>query len=302
MGDQRFVFLFQGLFVVFVWSASKIIMKMGLEIIPPYIFAAAIQVVALLGIGVYYLFKDKAKRITPTKEEIYLMILGGLVAFAGAKIFSIIGLQYVTGATAGLIAASVTVFAVIIAALVLKERPKLWQYGGILLVLAGTYVFLSNDVIAGSLFGILLLLVAEMAFAFNNVIVRLLARRPEDIALLTNLVGNIVGTIILVPLGLLVDGVPAKIWTWPVVALVVVVGLIFAFSGLLWAQILDKLRVLEVSILSNTMIIQVAILSVIFLNEAMTWHNIAGGLLVLVGALVTDQHVIIKKDPRFKYG
>jgi len=299
--NEKFTFLFQGLFVVFVWSASKIIMKMGLEAIPPYIFAAAIQVVALLGIGVYYLFKDKAKRITPTKEEIYLMVLSGLVAFAGAKIFSIVGLQYVTGATAGLIAATVTVFAVIIAALVLKERPKIWQYGGILLILVGTYIFLSKDIITGSLFGVLLLLVAEMAFAFNSVIVRLLSRRPEDIALLTNLVGNIVGTMVLLPLGLFMDGVPAKIWSWPIVALVVVVGLIFGFAGLLWSRLLDKLRVLEVSVLSNTMIIQVAILSVIFLNETMTWNNIAGGLLVLIGALVTDQSVIIKSDPRFKY-
>lgn len=300
--SEKFIFLFQGLFVVFVWSASKIIMKMGLEVIPPYIFAAAIQVVALLAIGVYYLFKDKTKRITPTREEIYLMVLGGLVAFAGAKIFSIIGLQYVTGATAGLIATTVTVFAVIIAALVLKERPKIWQYAGILLILVGTYVFLSQDIITGSMFGILLLLVAEMAFAFNNVIVRLLSRRPEDIALLTNLVGNIVGTMVLLPLGLIVDGVPTKIWTWPVIALVIIVGLIFGFSGFLWARLLDKLKVLEVSVLSNTMIIQVAILSVIFLNESMTWYNVAGGLLVLIGAFVTDQKVILHNDPRFEHG
>lgn len=300
--NDKFLFLFQGLFVVFIWSASKIIMKMGLEVIPPYIFAAAIQVVALLAIGGYYLFKDKAKRITPTNEEIYLMVLGGLVAFAGAKIFSIIGLQYVTGATAGLIAVSVTVFAVIIAALVLKERPKIWQYAGILLIMVGTYVFLSRDILTGSLFGILLLLVAEMAFAFNNVIVRLLSRRPEDIALLTNLVGNIVGTIVLLPLGLIVDGVPTKIWTWPVIALVIVVGLIFGFSGFLWARLLDKLKVIEVSVLSNTMIIQVAILSVIFLNESLSWYNIAGGLLVLIGALVTDQKIIFNSNPRIKYG
>ena len=69
-------------------------------------------------------------------------------------------------------------------------------------------------------------------------------------------------------------------------------ALIFVFGEIIWNSLLDKLRVFELSILSNTMIIQVAILSVIFLNETITSNNITGGLLVLTGAVVVDGRMI----------
>ncbi|MFH0905321.1 MAG: DMT family transporter [bacterium] len=291
-GGAKFIWILEGLFVVFAWSASKIMIKMGLETMPPYLLAAAIQLVALIGITIYWLLHRHHQPLRLNRSEIYLMVLNGLVAFAGAKIFSIIGLQYVTGSTAGLIATTSVIFSALLAYVALRERPSLWQYVGLIMILAGSYVFLERNLLSGTVFGVLILLIAEAAFAFNNVVTRLLSKRPEDVSITVNLVGNLVGAMVLVPIGMVNSNWTTAQWSWQMIAVVVAAGLIFGFGGLMWSRVLDRLRVVEVAVLLNTMMIQVALLSTLFLSEILTMRNIGGGLLVLAGAFVADRQLI----------
>ena len=292
--QNRFSFLLQALFTVFLWSISKIVLKMGLTEIPPYFFLALIQVIALVALGIYAWFKRRESRSKLLASDIQAAALSGFVGFVGANLFVVIGLQYVTGAAAGLIAASSSIFAVLMSVLFLKERPRAWQYLGIGLILAGSYVFLSDQVVGGSMVGVGLLILAEMAFAFSGSLTRLINERHEkNISLTLSLIGNLIGVIVLVPLALLVDGIPQINWTWQVGTLVLVSGLIFAFGGLMWNAVLDKLQLVEASVINNTMVIQVAILSVVFLRESLSINDIFGGLVVVLGALVTDIKLIL---------
>ena len=165
------------------------------------------------------------------------------------------------------------------------------------IVILGAYIFLAKDVLSGHLIGIGLLLVAEMAFAYGNVSNRLIAlNHTKDVSPVVNLIGNVIGAAVLVPMALLqgdwerVLTLPG--WMW---GLLVVLGLVYAYSGVLWGKLLDKLRVVEVSVLANTMIIQVAVLSVIFLGESISAHNVLGGAVVIVGALLVDGALFYKK-------
>ena len=151
----------QALFVVFLWSAAKIIIKLGVQTLPPFIFAAAVQVAAVAGLLIYYRFHKKRYRVKFTRQDIQLMVLLGLVAFGGATLFSTIGLQYVTGATAGLIAALNPLMAIGLAAVILREKPAIAQYLGVAVMIAGAYIFLRQGDVSGALIGILLLLLAE---------------------------------------------------------------------------------------------------------------------------------------------
>ena len=295
--NRKTGFVLQALFVVFLWSAAKIIIKMGVQEIPPFIFAALVQTVAVIGLLIYYKFHKRTYRLKFNRQDIQLMILLGLVTYAGATLFSTIGLQYVTGSTAGMIAALNPLLAVGLAAVILRERLKGWQYFGLMAMLVGAYIFLAQGEVAGAVIGIALLLLAEAGFAFSNVVTRLISRHPGDESLTITLIGNLVGFAVLVPVGLAVDGFSRVILTPHLIAIIVAVGLIFGFGGLLWAGVLGKLKVVEATVLSNTMIVQMAILSVLFLGEVLTFNNITGGLLVLIGALVTDQGLIL--PPRF---
>jgi O-acetylserine/cysteine efflux transporter len=293
---SKLPFLLQGLFVVFLWSASKIVLKMGLEEIPPYFFAAILQLVVVAVLLVYMWFEREKYSFNLSAKDKYLMMLAGVVGYGAATLFVMVGLQYVTGATAGLVAATSVVINLLMSAILVGERPKIEQYLGAMLLLVGAVVFLGNQVLGGTLLGVALLLIAEAGYAFNNSIARVIGKAHKDnVTLPLALVGNGVGALVLIPVGLLSDGIPSIAWDARMIIGLLVVALIFAFGGLLWSNVLDKLRVIEVSILSNTMIIQVTILSVIFLHESLSLHNIGGGLLVLLGALIVDGRLIFPR-------
>lgn len=293
---NKWPFLLQGLFVVFLWSTQKIVMKMGLEQIPPYFFAALLQLLVFGILLVFLWFQRKQHSIKLSAKDKYLAVLGGLIGDGAATVFIMIGLQYVTGATAGLIAGASVIFNLLMAAILVGEKPKVEQYAGIAVLLIGIVVFLGNQVLGGTLLGIALLLLAEASFAFHGSINRAVAKTHKDnIALAVTLIGSGVSAAILLPIGLIADGLPSLTLAWPLVLGIAAVALIAAFGELMWNGILDKLKVLEVSILANTMIIQVAILSVIFLHESLTMNNVIGGAVVFLGALIVDARIIMPK-------
>ncbi len=295
MGN-KLPFLLQGLFVVFLWSASKIVMKIGLEEIPPYFFAGLLQLLVFLILLIYTWVQGKKYSFALSGKDKYLMVLSGVIGNGAAILFVMVGLQYVTGATAGLIASTSIIFTVLMSNILLKERPHLEQYFGIGLLVAGMVVFLGNQVLGGTLLGVGLLLLAEFAYAFNSSTSRAIAKvHKKDVSLPLAIVGSGVGAMILVPVGLLMDGMPPIGWDSRLVMGILAVALIFAFGELMWNSILDKLRVIEVCILTNTMIIQVAILSVIFLHETLTSNNITGGVMVFLGAVVVDGRLLFPK-------
>lgn len=300
---HKSVFLLQVLFVIFIWSAARIIMKIGLEDIPPYIFVAAIQLVAFLSVWIYSLLQKNKSAFKPTKQEIYLLIISGAVGYGAANLFAIVGLQYVTGSTAGVISAASSIFAFVMAYLVLREKPNMWKYLGMAVMVGGIYVFFSGSILSGTLFGILLLLISEAGFAFNDVLTRLIGRQPGEEKMTITVISNGVGAAILVPIGLVMDGVPATMFSWPLIGFILLLGLIFGFGRLLYAGALEKLRVIEVQAIGNTMVIQVAILSVIFLHEVLTANNIWGGLLVVLGAFVVNGQMLLPNGlPKLKLG
>jgi len=58
---------------------------------------------------------------------------------------------------------------------------------------------------------------------------------------------------------------------------------------MLWSAVLDQLQAIEAAILQNTMLIQVALLSIIILKEHITLNNILGGAVVLLGAYLVER-------------
>lgn len=283
--------LTQGLFVVFLWSAAKIAMKFGLATVSPFALVAIIQLVSAL----VFWAKQKlgtAKRsvFVPSPQELAVMIMIGVVTYAGANLFVATGLQYVTGSMAGLVATTTSIFGLCLAAVFLNERVGWLQLLGVGIVVLGGYVFLAGDVLSGHWLGIGLLLVAEMAFAFGNVMTRFISVREDaDVAPLLGLIGNVLGAAIMLPLAMASGQVSSlvgqPVWLWLVL---IAVGVAYGYAGELWSKVLDKLKVVEVSVLANTMVIQVALLSVLFLGERLTAANILGGIIVLLGVLAVQ--------------
>lgn len=294
MTDSKKLFLVQAFFVTFLWSASKIIIKLGLGLISPYVLIAAIQLVSFVSLLIYYWVKKPVLRLDLTKSEIYSLILIGVVGFAAAPLFSVIGLKYVTGATAGIFAGLSAVMVMALGFIILREKPRNLQIVGILIALVGIYIFLSGEILTGSLFGVFMIAIAEIGYALSVVLTRLVVRGPGDETMILSLAGTGIGAIILLPIGLMSGNITA-ILHWQVLLVILVVGTIFGFAGMLWSMALDQIQALEAAILQNTMLIQIGLLSVIFLGEHLTLKQVAGGGVTLIGAYLVERQLINKR-------
>lgn len=291
MKQPRTIWLIQALFVTFLWSASKIIMKLGLGLVSPLVLIGSIQLVAFLAVLIYYFIRQPKIKWDYKPSEIQALVLAGLIGYAAAPLFAVVGLKYVTGSTAGLFAGLSSMLVLILGSLILKEQPRTQQLLGVLLAGVGVYIFLGGGFASGSLFGMLMLLISEASYALNTVMTRFVVRRPGDETLSTSLITNGIGAAILFPLGLLSGGSFAVLGQWQIGLAVLVVGIIFGFAGMMWSACLDKLRALEAAIFQNTMLLQIAILSIIFLGEQLTLHNVLGGIGVLIGAYLVDYQI-----------
>ncbi|OGB74034.1 hypothetical protein A2V68_01560, partial [candidate division Kazan bacterium RBG_13_50_9] len=242
---------------------------------------------AFLSLLLYYLVKRPKLRLDLTRSEIYSLVLSGVVGFVAAPLFSVVGLRYITGTTAGLFAGLSAILVMVLGFIILREKPRNVQLVGSLIALAGVYVFLSNGVWGGSLFGITMIALAELSYAFSTVLTRLVVRGPGDETMITSLVGAGIGTAILLPVGFLSGGM-AGVLQWQALVTVLVVGVIFGFAGMMWSAVLDQLQAIEAAILQNTMLIQIALLAIIFLREHITLNNVVGGVAVVFGAYLVD--------------
>lgn len=299
--DSKRLFLYQALFVTFLWSASKIIIKLGLGMISPLTLIASIQTVAFLALLIYYIIKRPKLEWSVLKTKFVPLILIGLVGFTIAPLLAVIGIKYVTVTTAGLFAGLSAVLVMILSFLILKEKLRNMQIIGIFLAILGVYIFLSGGLLGGSLFGIIIIFLAEVFFALSTVLTRLIMRGPGDETMITNLFSAGIGTAILLPMGIMNEGL-AGVFQWQTLLIVAVVGIIFAFAGMLWSAALDKLQAIEVAILQNTMIIQIALLSIIVLKEHITLSNILGGTVVLVGAYLVARKSLKQGNYIKEYG
>jgi len=291
--ESRWILFAQALFVTVLWSASKIILKLGLGLISPLLLIGCVQAVALIALLIYYSFHPIKFNKPFNKTEIYSLILLGVMGFVVAPWFSVTGLKYVAGTTAGLFASISSVLVMFIGWIILKERPRIWQILGGLVAFWGAYVFLVDGKFSGTNFGIFMIIIAEICYAFNIVLTRLIMRRPGDDALLVSLVGSFLGTAILLPLGLL-GGNLGSLGSWQIWLIIVSAGLIFAFAGLIWNYTLNYLMSFEASILQNTMLIQIGFFSVIFLREVITWNNILGAIIVISSVYLVNRQSLNK--------
>ncbi|MEA1909664.1 MAG: DMT family transporter [Patescibacteria group bacterium] len=294
MTEPRWLLLGQAVFATFLWSASKIMLKIGLDFVSPLTIIGIVQAVAAIGLWIFTSFSKTKVSWTFNRQELGALVILGWAGFVIAPVLSIIGLNYVAGTTAGLVAGLGSLMVMSLSWVILKETPRWWQISGAIIAGLGAYLFLGGQVLGGSAFGLTMLFLAELGYALNIVLTRLIMRRPGDDELAVALVGTTIGAIVLLPAGLTIGGT-AGLDLWQPWVIAIGVGLMFALAGVLWNSALNLLLSFEVAILQNTMIVQVAILSAIFLHESITWYHIAGAIIVIAGAFLVNHKTVKRK-------
>jgi len=166
-------------------------------------------------------------------------------------------------------------------------RPGAPQLLGSLIVLGGAYAFFGGGVEAGSLAGVAVTLASGIGWAVYLVAVRrFFAERPVD-PLALSAVAMASGTVFIAGSALAFEELRAL--TVQSAAIILWLGVVnTAAAFLIWNHALAKVEAFEVSILQNTMLIQIAVLSWLFLGETLTATKLLGMALVFVGVLIVQ--------------
>lgn len=286
-GKSRSKSLLQALLVTFLWSTSYVLAKIGLQRLPPLSFAAYRYIIAsaaLLAIAA-----TRPRGIIPKeKEGLWKLFVLGLLGYSVAQGLQFIGLSRLPAVSVTFLLNFTPLIVVLLGAVLLQEFPSLLQLAGMALALVGAYFFFPNAVSGSELFGIIVTLLSGSGWAAYMVLNRMLLTRREAFdALSLTATTMLFGALVLFASALVVEGFVGL----SLEDLVIILWMSLANTALafvLWNSCLEQMRAFELSILQNTMLIQIAVLAWAFLGEALTSVKILAMITVFVGILMVQ--------------
>ncbi len=285
MADVRRRGLLEALLVTFLWSSSYVLTKIGLQDTSPLLLVALRYVVASLVLAPFAIARGA---FTGMDRGSYVkMALLGVSGYAVAQGLQCLGLYYLPAVTVTFILNFTPVMVLLINAAAYGLRPGAPQLLGSVIVLGGAYAFFGGGVEAGSLTGVAVTLASGIGWAIYLVAVRrFFAERPVD-PLALSAVAMASGTVFIAGSALAFEELKAL--TVQSAAIILWLGVVnTAAAFLIWNHALAKVEAFEVSILQNTMLIQIAVLSWLFLGETLTATKLLGMALVFVGVLIVQ--------------
>lgn len=283
---HRFINILLALLVTFLWSTSYIIIKKGLPEIPPLTFAGLRYFLAFIFLLPFLLFTKRRKDLQKiTKQDVYKLITLGIVFYSLTQGAQFLGLFLLPAVTVSLLLNFTPLVVVFMAMFTIKEFPQPAQWTGILVFIAGVLIFFyPYGNLKGSLTGFAVMIIGVLANAGSSVLGRHLNLNGKLSPLAITVISMGVGSVIILAAGLSSETFPEfDAYNIILVLWLAVINTALAFT--LWNYTLKTLKAVESSIINGTMLIQIAVLSYIFLNEEITIIKAAGIIVVACGAL-----------------
>lgn len=285
----RTLAILQALLVTFLWSTSWVLIKLGLEDLPPLTFAGlryGLAALVLLPFAVRGGLRRQLRGLTGTRW--LLLVALGLLFYTVTQGAQFVGLRYLPAVTVNLVLALQPLLVGMLGAVVLAERLRPRQWAGILLAAAGAWLYFGPapppEGAAGPLS---VVVVGAVGGAVAAVIGRGLNREGMLSPLTITCVSMGLGAAALLAAGLSVETPPhLGLSAWAIVGWLAVVNTAFAFT--LWNHTLKTLTAAQSSVLNNTMVVQIAVLAWAFLGERFSVAQGVGLGLVGVGAAVVQ--------------
>ncbi len=279
--------ILQAFLVTFLWSTSWILIKLVLDEIPPLTFAGLRYTLAFL-ILLPGLWKYRFKVRTLSVQTLRNLIILGMVFYAltqGGVFFS---LKYLESITFSLMLNFTTLLVAIGGMITLREFPSLWQWGGITAFLTGVMIyFYPFSLPKGGALGLLVGMLTMCTNAAASILGRSVNRDQNIPPFIVTTISMGIGAVFLIGIGLTFQGLPSLSYkACGIIAWLAIINTAIAFT--LWNKTLQTLTAVESSMINNTMLIQIAVLAWIFLEEKITLWEGVGLVLVFLGTLVVQ--------------
>lgn len=277
----------QALLVTFLWSTSLILIKLYINEIPPLLFAGLRYAIAVILLAPA-LWRYRADIKALSKHDWLMLFILGVVYYAITQGAQFISLKYVDMVTISLILTFTSPLVAFIGILFLKEPVLPQQWTGTIIFMLGVLIYFSQKTLSTlSLFGIAMVLLSLISNSTGTVLGRYANRGQKHNALVVTGISMFFGAVLLLGTGLGLHGMPRfEFKSWLVILYVASVNTAFAFW--LWNHSMRTLSAMESSIINNTMLIQISVLSWIFLDERITLIEGIGLAIAIIGVFLVS--------------
>ncbi len=278
--------LLQGLFVTFLWSTSYILIKKGLQELPPLTFAAYRYMISSIFLLAAAFFR-KGRINLKVKKGLPKLFLLGLFGYSVAQGLQFLGLSYLPAVTVTFLLNFTPGIVLIFGIVFLKESPALLQLIGMIVALFGAYFYFAAPLSGTEFFGIIVTLISGTGWAAYMVLSRHFLKEDGFGSLNLTALSMFFGAVVLMISALLIEGPRGlSLYEGGIILWLSLVNTSLAF--MLWNHALKRVKAFELSILQNTMLIQIGILAWIFLDEAITALKITAMAIVFVGVIIVQ--------------
>lgn len=276
----------QALFVTFLWSTSWIFIKFGLKEIPALTFAGLRYTIASFVLLIWIMRQKSIGEYTRLKSvDFYLIVVYGILFISLTQGAQFLGLSYMPSVHVSLFLNLSPLVVLVLGRIFLKEKLNSKQWIGLFIFVGGIalYFYPFSDLIQYQT-GMIVMTFGLIFNASATVYGRFVNQRLTLPTIHLTALSMGVGGVILLVVGFSTQGwVEFTLSNWLIVLWLAVVNTALAFN--LWNKSLKVLSALSANLINNTMLIQIALLSWLLLNETLTVVEWIAVALVAVGVV-----------------
>ena len=277
--------ILEALIVTFLWSSSYVLTKLGLTDIQPLTLVGLRYLIASIVLLPIALNRGEHKRITGNAW--WKLAVLGFLGYTVAQGLQCVGLNYLPAITVTLILNFPPVMVMALNVVFTGELPNRDQIIGMVLVLTGAGLFFSDKLGGYTVMGVIITLISGLGWVGYMVAGKILYTEKMMSPLGNTAFAMGFGTAILSASAYIVEGLnPIPLTGWFIIIWLGVVNTAAAFF--MWNHALETIDAFELSVLQNTMLIQITILSMIFLGEHLPPIKFVYMTLVFIGVYVVQ--------------
>lgn len=282
------------LFVVVVWGVNFPVLKAALAVMHPHVINIFRFTVSATALGGLYLFQQHrasgASFFAPLRTHLWKIVALGLLGYVIYQLCFIIGVNHTTAGSAALIMAGSPLWTALISRIAGYERLERRAWSGLIVSLVGTLMVVwagaTNVQLAGALYGNLVMLAASILWgtytAFNKSVVHDVS--PTG----ATFMGILVALPFLIGIGIpylhTVEWSKVTLWVWG--AILFSGGLSTGLAFAIWNTAVRNVGASNTAAYSNLVPFVALLGGVLFLDEAVTWVQLSGGVLIVGGLVI----------------
>ncbi len=277
------------LLVTLLWSSSWVLIKLGLDAIPPLTFAGIRYTAAAAILGALLVASPSSRRafsLVPLRTWRRIILLG-IVLYGVTQAAQFLGLALLPAATLSLFLSLTPILVALASGVALREHTQPLQWVGLTVVTLGAVLYFGHGMAGVAGAGLFVGLFALAANTGSALLGRAVNRDGTLPTLVVTAPSMAIGGLLTLAVGIVVE--PAPRFTpgsLTILGWLIVVNTALAFA--LWNHTMRHLSAARSATINNTMLVQIAVLGWIFLGESLTLPQWGGITLVCLGTLLVQ--------------